>query len=317
MSLDPVVEARLVPSTLCACATILVYDWICTLDQEITHVWSRPWSMGTLFFGLNRYLPFVDISVGLSAKLMLVSPEGCLVRNKIVAWLSVMGIFLSEVILMLRTFAIWERKGIVFVLLTFLAASTAVSTVAFTQLELASLEYVPTTGVGCKLAKASSVIIFAYSILMISETTIVILTAVKAYRDLRRSRQPWLVQLYRDGILFYFYLLSISLANILVPLLAPVSPEFQPLGTPLTKEGLQSMFANWLASPQRVLHSVLCTRVLLLIRGQAVRERPLDESVALSGYTNGTLVFASVDSEMNRTETETETETIDSVAHFS
>ncbi|KAJ7617939.1 hypothetical protein FB45DRAFT_1034173 [Roridomyces roridus] len=93
-----------------------------------------------------------------------------------------------------------------------------------TYLELRSLHSVQTNGVGCTLAKAGSVIIFGYLMLLVSET----------------------------GILFYVYIL----ANILVPALAP------------------SRFSNWLASPQRVLHSVLCTRVLLLIRRQAVYQDP-------------------------------------------
>ncbi|KAJ7724590.1 hypothetical protein B0H14DRAFT_3519565 [Mycena olivaceomarginata] len=180
--------------------------------------------------------------------------------------LSVLGIFFSEVILMLRTWAFWDRRRIVLIWLIILGTCALVTSMVTTQLELESLDYITTTGVGCTLAKASSIIIFAYLSVTILETTIVVLTAVKAYRDLRYSRQPWLIQLYRDGILFFIYLLSesfnaipaseipsqltpvISLANILVPILAP------------------SIFSNWLASPQRVLHSVLCTRVLLRIR---------------------------------------------------
>jgi len=275
MSSNTAFESRLVPSTLCSCATILVYDWICNIDQEISHVWFRPWSTGTLIFFLNRYLPFVDIFVALSAKFTRISPEQCLTRNTIVAWLTVLGTFLSEVILILRTYAVWERKRAVRILLIILAACTAICIIVFAQLEVVSLEYVSTAGVGCTLAKASSIVIFAYIVLVISETTIVALTAVKAHRELRYSRQPWLVQLYQDGMLFYVYLLAISLANILVATLAP------------------SMFANWLASPQRVVHSVLCTRVLLLVRSSS---RANHESIGLGidDDAHGTLVFVGV-----------------------
>jgi len=260
MSSSAVLEARLVPSTLCACGTILVYDWICTFDQELSYVWARPWSLGTMLFVLNRYLPFIDIPVALSAKFMRITPEDCLRRNELVGWLTALGLFLSEVILMIRTYALWERKCAVLVSLTILSLLTAAVTAVITHLELTSLQYVPTYGIGCTLAKAGSVIIFGYLMLMVSETTIVALTAVKAYRDLRWSRQPWIIQLYRDGIIFYVYLFGISLANILVPILAP------------------SPFSNWLASLQRVLHSVLCARVLLLIRQQAARTDQVQSS---------------------------------------
>jgi len=244
---DQEFENRLVPATLCASATILVYDLMCTLDQEVLYVWSRPWSMSTALFLLNRYLPFVDTFLSLSAKFTRISPEQCLMRNEAVGWLSVFGIMLSEAILMLRTYAIWERKRSVLVFLCALALSAFLPMAMFVHLETRTLQYVATDGLGCLLSKAGNILIFGYLMIMVSETAIAVLTAVKAYRDLRRSRVPWVVKLYQDGMLFYIYLLIISVANVVVPLTAP------------------AMFANWLATPQRVLHSVLCTRVLLLI----------------------------------------------------
>ncbi|KAJ7046115.1 hypothetical protein C8F04DRAFT_1387757 [Mycena alexandri] len=205
MSLNSKLEARLVPSTLCACAAILVYDWMCTLDQEITYVWSRPqWSTGTFVFIVNRYLPFIDIFLALTAKLTHISPGRCLTRFKIVGWLTVMGIFLSEVVLMLRTLALWDRKRAVRISLMILAIHTATSGVSDNR---GWSNYI-------KMVSSSHALEFS------------------TYSYVQR------------GMLFYVFLLGMSLANILVPIFAP------------------SMYSNWLASPQRVLHSVLCTRVL-------------------------------------------------------
>ncbi|KAJ7283596.1 hypothetical protein C8J57DRAFT_1292990 [Mycena rebaudengoi] len=242
---------------------IQVFDWLCTLDQEvrvvtwtilamnsllqILYVWPRPWSISTILFVLNRYLPFVDTFLSLSARFTQMSPTQCLLLNQAVGWFSVIGIILSEVILMLRTYALWERKRAVLVSLCALAACTLVPTIPIVYLETASLEYGPIDGVGCRITHASTIQIYAYLLIMVSETTIAVLTAIRAYRDLRYSRVPWIIKLYQDGILFYVYLLLVSIANLLVPMVAP------------------RMFANWLATPQRVLHSVLCTRVLLLI----------------------------------------------------
>ncbi|KAJ6629938.1 hypothetical protein B0H10DRAFT_1985886 [Mycena sp. CBHHK59/15] len=275
-SLDPDFEARLVPGTLCACATILVYDWACTLDQEILYVWPRPWSISTALFVLNRYLPFLDTFVSLSAKFSRISPEDCLIRNKAVGWLSVAGIMLSEGILMLRTYAIWERRRSVLIALCIVASCSVLPTIVFVQLETVSLQYVPTDGVGCQLAQAGTILIFGYLMIMISETTIAVLTAIKAYRDLRRSRVPWVIQLYQDGMLFYVYLLLVSVANVVVPIMAP------------------PMFANWLATPQRVLHSVLCTRVLLLIMRRRRVAAPGSARSSTSVWSTQTGVLSSV-----------------------
>jgi len=270
------IASRLVPSTLCACATILVYDLVCTLDQEVLYVWPRPWSMSTALFVFNRYLPFIDTFLSLSAKFTNISPEQCLIRNKAVGWLSVFGILLSEGILMLRTYAIWERKRFVLLFLCSLALAIFIPTGVIVYLETSSLQYGPPDGLGCMLYNASSILIYGYLLVMLSETAIAILTAVKAYRDLRRSRVPWILKLYQDGMLFYVYLLTISIANVLVPVIAP------------------RMFANWLATPQRVLHSVLCTRVLLLIlRRRRVATSGVPQTTTSESEGSG-MVFSSV-----------------------
>ncbi|KAJ7076039.1 hypothetical protein B0H15DRAFT_865243 [Mycena belliarum] len=275
-SLNATFENRLIPATLCACITILVYDLACTIDQEVLYVWPRPWSMSTALFLLNRYLPFVDTLLSLSAKFSRLSPEDCLARNIAIGWLSALGIMLSEVILMLRTYAIWERKHSVRIFLCALAVASFLPVALFLHFETNTLRYTATDGVGCLLSHAGSILIFGYLGIMISETAIAVLTAIKAYRDLRRSRVPWVQKLYQDGMLFYVYLLTISVANVLVPIMAP------------------PMFANWLATPQRVLHSVLCSRVLLLI----LRQRRIGPSTGPRSTVTDTeatgMVFSSV-----------------------
>jgi len=44
---------------------LLVYDYSCTLNQELEFIWSKPLSVGSLLFFVNRYLPFLD-TVGMS-----------------------------------------------------------------------------------------------------------------------------------------------------------------------------------------------------------------------------------------------------------
>ncbi|KAJ7916487.1 hypothetical protein B0H13DRAFT_1997399 [Mycena leptocephala] len=292
-------DARLIPSTLWACATILVYDLVCTLDQEIQYVWPQPWSMSTALFLLNRYLPFVDTFLSLSAKFTRISPDECARRNKAVAWLSLFGIMLSEGILMLRTYAIWERKRGVLFFLCGLALCAFLPIVVFVRIETQTLNYtvnpMDSDALGCFLSHAGSILIYGYLLIMVSETAIAVLTAIKAYRDLRRSRVPWILKLYRDGMLFYVYLLVISICNVLVPIMAP------------------PMFANWLGTPQRVVHSVLCTRVLLLIlrRRRIVTSEALQlttsESQAtgvfssiIDGGTEGSIVLSTFDSSSSR-----------------
>ncbi|EKM82036.1 hypothetical protein AGABI1DRAFT_126386 [Agaricus bisporus var. burnettii JB137-S8] len=151
-----------------ACATLLVYDHLCTFDQEVALVWSsNPLQRGSIFFIVNRYLPYVDTLMSLN-------------------------------------------------------------------LHVVSL-YDP-----------------------------------QAYRSLRYSHydSPWIKQMYKDGLLYYVLVLAVSIANVLVAALAP-----RPL-------------ANWLATPQRVIHSVLCNKVLLQILRQRTRASNVgtESSLTISAF---------------------------------
>ncbi|KAJ6590392.1 hypothetical protein DFH09DRAFT_205088 [Mycena vulgaris] len=172
---------------------------------------------------------------------------------------------------MLRTYAIWERRRAVLVFSIVLFLGTAIPAAVIWQIELNSVEYLASDGMGCSIIHAGAIIIFAYLMVVISETAIAILTAIRAYRDLCWSHQPWIVQLYQDGMLFYVYLLAISVGNILVPISAP------------------SRFSNWLLPVQLVLHSVLCTRVLLFLRRQLAHGST--HGSLSSGVNHSALVF--------------------------
>ncbi|ETW76421.1 hypothetical protein HETIRDRAFT_429889 [Heterobasidion irregulare TC 32-1] len=280
------VNGNITPYSIAGIAALLVYDYICTLDQEIEFVWSGPWSLGKFLFLANRYSPFIDTFISLHLLTSFESPEHCLAQFKVVAWLITLGTLLSEAILMLRTYAIWDRKRWVQVLLLCILLLVFPAAIAVTHIEVASFEYGPSphpTIPGCTLKKASRIIYIAYVLLMVSETgqsrllrkspladpatVIVALTGIRAIQHLRATRSPLVVALYRDGILFYGYLFAITAMNVIVPVAAPVE------------------FSNWLATPQRVLHSIMCTRVLLFIfRARYAGSHPRSASASASPH---------------------------------
>lgn len=36
------------------------------LDPQIAYVWSNPWSVGSMLFFINRYVPFIDTFLSLA-----------------------------------------------------------------------------------------------------------------------------------------------------------------------------------------------------------------------------------------------------------
>uniref|UniRef100_A0A8H7XNM7 Uncharacterized protein n=1 Tax=Psilocybe cubensis TaxID=181762 RepID=A0A8H7XNM7_PSICU len=153
-------------------------------------------------------------------------------------------------ILTLRTIAIWERNTRVSVILAVVGACTSTTCIVTAKLYLNSLKFGegnPDHFFGCVLKTSNRMIIVTFIAVLISETTIVLLTGIRAVSHLRQSNSPWVHQLYKRGFLFYIYLLILTMINLLYPIFA--SPS------------LKTTFTD----PQRALHSMLCNRVIFLI----------------------------------------------------
>ncbi|KAF9651008.1 hypothetical protein BDM02DRAFT_1012765 [Thelephora ganbajun] len=208
---------------LFACVTLLVYDYTLTFQQEVELVWKRRWGLGTVLFVFNRYSPFIESIISLSIRFFFLGPQMCKKLTAVLTWFIVLGLLTSEFILMLRTYAIWDRsRKALYVLL---ATGTLVSVLGIvsTEMELRSIKWadVPDGGAGCYFSEASTIIFLAYISLLICETTIAVMTAIKALSHLRRSHSDFVVTLYRDGFLFYLYCIGISLLNIILTVAGP------------------------------------------------------------------------------------------------
>ncbi|KAJ7599017.1 hypothetical protein C8J56DRAFT_179953 [Mycena floridula] len=239
-----VVQAEGAAKICLSSISILLYDLLLTFDQEISHIWTRPLSMVALIFLFNRYSPFIDILVSLYSNLSVNTAKQCTWHTAISAWSTYFGFVTAEIILVLRTYAIWGRRRCILITFCALAVCTFIPSFVFTKLGVDSLKFIELPLRGCYFGPGTSQIInYTFILLVVSETVIAILMAIKAYEHLRASSSSWVWELYRDGIMFYLILLAVSIVNVIAPVVAPS------IG----------------GCPQRVLHSVLCNRVLFLI----------------------------------------------------
>ncbi|KAH8113071.1 hypothetical protein DFH11DRAFT_1602889 [Phellopilus nigrolimitatus] len=296
MSLTGAAGIDLIGGTIAAFGALLVYDvFFVTFDQEVwsltapmylilnyfqvSLVWFSRWSSVKVLYILNRYLPFVDTFLSLHLLTGTNTDQECLFGFKAVTWLIVVGIIIAEIILMFRTYALWGRRPIILGILVSLGLAVYIPAIVIAQLEVETFAYAAVPTGGCAKTKDTSPIIFvAFLLLIINETTIVVLTLIQARLLHRESQSTLVLLMYKDGLFYYIYLLSFSLVNLLIAVAAP--PEF----------------ANWLTTPQRVMHSLLCTRVLLHIRGHSLNP---DVQIAT---TQASLSFASVDLEARAAE---------------
>ncbi|KDR72804.1 hypothetical protein GALMADRAFT_158479 [Galerina marginata CBS 339.88] len=239
--------------------SLVIYDYICTIEQEVKYIWSCPWTMGLAFFYLNRYLPFLEVI--LFSQLAFnssVTLRECRVIIPLHIWLTTIGLTISQTIMILRTYAIWGRRRLIFWILAPMAAASFSFVLALTGWKTfhpVGTFVVPTGSqqVQCQLSaaaynKQSSIgLLVAYLLALIAEAVITILTAIKAREHVQKASPTWVIRLYRDGFLYCACLLTISAINAILPLVAPSSLKiiFFPL--------------------QRTLHSIFCNRVIFLI----------------------------------------------------
>lgn len=178
------------------------------------------------------------------------------------SWLVISKTQIAEVVLSIRTWAVWKRDrriGALFVFL--LLANVPVQSVLVARFTH-SLAYLPPPYQGfrgCLLTHASRVIWANYAAFTLIEAIALGFMVVSAYRSYRAGSAGELVRvIHRDGILYYIYLLIIGLANVIVTIALPVT-------------GI-----NLLTGLEDVLFSVLTTRIVLNIREVASRELQME-----------------------------------------
>ncbi|GJE99927.1 hypothetical protein PsYK624_162030 [Phanerochaete sordida] len=255
-----------------------VYDYILTFDREIELVWAADWNLTKLLFFIARYSVFADVTLALYHRMGYIISDGiCTTTYQATAWLLLWGIAVAELILIVRTWAIWSRdKRVGLGLLGALAVIWAVSSFCLnwylSGVTVKSMVTIAPPLTGCLITGGNDVLLAFFVLLMGFESAVLGLTAAKMaqmlinLRSIARGTAPPVVRsLYRDGILFYVYLFAVAAANLVVLLV--VSRDF----------------ADLLVTPQRVLHSLLSARLLLNLREASMRSVRVGSDSILTG----------------------------------
>ncbi|KAK0460151.1 FtsJ-like methyltransferase-domain-containing protein [Desarmillaria tabescens] len=242
-----------------ACTTVILYDVFLYLPTEIDNVWlPRPVHPLLLLFALNRYLPLVYVVMTINWLLHKPTCAQCHQFAFVVSPLMALGVFTSQVVLMICTYAIWDRHRAVFWCFIGLGVFCFIPGVVCLAIELKTVQFIelPFDLPGCLSISPTTAEVFFVPVL-ISEMVIASLTLFKGIQHLRHSSHPFLIEFYISGMFFYACLFLITLANILAPTWA---------NTP---------FLDYV---QLILHSILSSRIMLLIvKQRRIHQCYLDE----------------------------------------
>ncbi|KAI0075578.1 hypothetical protein K474DRAFT_1664124 [Panus rudis PR-1116 ss-1] len=277
--------------------SLLVSDWTILFSSEIELIWKSPWTLTKVLYLLSRYSPFIDTPLNLVYYLTPdIRPEMCDTVYSICTWITGFGIGLAELVLLVRTYAIYERSRNVLIALGALWLLWVGGNIAVLYFFTNSVQYVEQTVLGlnrnlpgCYTKSESPIIFVSFASLTLFEIVIVSMTVKKGFEHFRdaaylNGRRLAFV-LYRDGVLFFIALLVFSAANVVLDIVAP--REYLDLLNTLT----------------RVLHSIVCCRVLLNIRHAGRSDVDISHRFhsSESGYSSGTdVVFKHCCSERDR-----------------
>ncbi|KAF9261833.1 hypothetical protein L218DRAFT_904922 [Marasmius fiardii PR-910] len=238
-----------------AASCLFVYDFLLNIDLEYQFIWKAPWSIFKILFLLQRYLPFFDTVVldqyfiGYST-----SFRPCITLYRITTWCSITGIFLSEIVLGFRLWAIWGgRKPFMAGLILFFLACWVPSFVFFGRF-IRGVSYVSNKGMlshhhGCLFSTQNNLIFMLWVLLMVYDTGAFIMMAIPGIQAYRMGGYSTLLKaVYQEGLIYYGLIFVVSIMNVVLISTLPRD------------------FATLLAAFERILHSILASRSILHIR---------------------------------------------------
>ncbi|KAL5514378.1 hypothetical protein ACEPAG_2466 [Sanghuangporus baumii] len=218
---------------------ILYYDYLLTFGDEVRFFWRRRKANSvTILFFLNRYLSILGIIPVVLQSFRSWSDKGCDALQKFHQFFSVLVQIIVGVILIIRTYALYERNvkiAIIMAIFAFIVVCIGVwailgkSSVVEEPFDLSFM-------LGCHplIAREEAIrLAAAWGGLLLFDSVIFTLTLVKAIAIWKLGTRRLFHVLVRDGTIYYLVLAMANLSNILTFL----------IGEPVLR-GVSTTFAN-------------------------------------------------------------------------
>ncbi|KLO13135.1 hypothetical protein SCHPADRAFT_940609 [Schizopora paradoxa] len=252
-----------------ASATLLTYDTIINIEEEVNFIWRNHWNLGTWLYLATRYLAFVDTSTMLFYLFLNnMNVEHC---HSVYA-ASMCGL-IAEIILSVRAYALWKRSRLMLISLVVLNvvcifSKSYRSSEGQPQVDSSDADIIYHTLIDkCVGFPALSVSDFCpMSSIGSYDKGIRFFCQFHAFRNSsdgfgdfkcwRETSNPLIRILYKDGILHLVCLLSSSCVNVVI----------------FSVESMKDYYAL-AVELQRVFHGILSARIILNLRKVASNSR--------------------------------------------
>ncbi|KAL1724569.1 hypothetical protein EV715DRAFT_269059 [Schizophyllum commune] len=161
--------------------TLLWYDTLCTIFEEVDLVWRGRWGAGNYLYFYVRYAPFVTSIVSFRTMFWTNTAAQCKLYNQIYTVLACVTFDVCEAILLLRTYALYGASRAMLITCVLIYGLTVLPGTVIDMWQLSKLQLYDggEPRKGC-VGTSSPILGIAYLLLTVCELAIVILTGFKA-----------------------------------------------------------------------------------------------------------------------------------------
>ncbi|KAJ7749044.1 hypothetical protein DFH07DRAFT_559404 [Mycena maculata] len=208
-----------------ACLSLLSYDTLLNINQEDRHIWRSKWGLIKCLYLWTRYSTFIDTILAVRNRFQrVVNSPSC---RSISGFDTSVGIGITAVILMVRTYALYGRSKrllVFFAIMWLLIGGVDMwALLRYTESfkPVADSPVSSPIGVSCDVDSSSNIVLVCLVSLLVGETVVVLLTLWKGLYTFfpvgSTGQQSHLVTtFYRDGILFYLAILLIFIIDVVL-----------------------------------------------------------------------------------------------------
>ncbi|KAJ7628518.1 hypothetical protein FB45DRAFT_918491 [Roridomyces roridus] len=229
---------------------LLVYDTLLTMSQEIEYIWKSKMGPVKCLYLFARYTTFVTASLAMGLHFQWGKDAAtCRTILRFTRMFTGFEIGVTEIILLIRTYALYSRprKMLVSLVLLWIVIGTLNIWGMIGWARSLTVKSEPFTN--CILEDSSNYILICYGARLVGETILAALTLAKYIPILGEGNNSNLVAtFYQDGILWYLAMLSVLTTNVVLQIAARPSLKY---------------LAD---APMRVLHALLACRLVLHVR---------------------------------------------------
>ncbi|KAF8884194.1 hypothetical protein BD779DRAFT_1537942 [Infundibulicybe gibba] len=260
-------DARITNYLVAAAITLLIFDHILTIDQEIALVWKSPWNLTSSLFIWNRYYALIALTVNAGFMLREIeSNKVCSVAFMFEGISASILVNTVDVILAIRVWILYEKnRKMLFFFIIFISAEflTMLILAVITVSNLKTFNHLGRNLIGCwSTSDAPQLFTFYVIPTVVVSFVMFVMTIYRCGATLlwhNQRRIPIISLFLRDGV-FWF------LAGLIV-----LAPEIL---TTAVARGSRSL-SELMIMPTLAVYSLIGSRALLNIKALVARSEVL------------------------------------------